>query len=88
MEGGSLSTKQALLDTGQVHTVLEELDKNGPDVSCPLDNSFLDIWDMFCAPCLSSDRSGGNTSCSTAGRHTAALQHSQAPNLWTRLIHK
>ena len=30
MEGGSLSTKQALLDTGQVHTVLEELDKNWP----------------------------------------------------------
>lgn len=58
---------------GQVYIVLEEFDKNGFDVFCFFDNSFFDIWDMFCVFCLLSDWSGGNMFCSIVGWYIVVL---------------
>lgn len=52
VEGGSLSSKQALIHTCHVHMLLDNLNKNNSDASCLLTNNSLDIWDVFCAPRL------------------------------------
>ena len=44
VEGGSLSSKQALIHTCHVHMLLDNLNKNNSDASCLLTNNSLDIW--------------------------------------------
>ena len=61
VEGGGHSIEQSLIHARQVHSLMDDIDEKGTDLTCLVRNDCMDIWGKFLGPKLKNKILKGNT---------------------------